>query len=391
MQLITDKENCTACGACVQVCPNAAIKFADDGLGFRYPEINESLCIDCGLCKKICPTDNARLHPGKDGIAVAGYCRDLNILSRSTSGGFLTGIITAFGGNDTVVFGAEQLSDFRVEIKAVSVENLDLIRRSKYVWSDTGRTFQECERLLRDGVKVVYTGLPCQIAGLYGFLRRNYSNLLTVEVVCHGPPSDLYWGKEREFLEKKVGAKMNLFVCRDKGRHWSDPVVRYGFQNGRTIKELCKYSNYQRIWMSHLISRPACTSCRYAYPDRVADISLADYWHVDRKSPLFNHDRGTSVAFGNSSLGKSILGRLKDEYFLESVDRNIMCSVKNAMHGPIKANPLRDVALQDLKNLDFEAFISKYAPRTRRFRLERLIARLIGSFWAKKLMRLIRF
>lgn len=390
MQLITAKEDCTACGACVQGCPKSAIQFVDDGCGFKYPEIDDALCVNCGVCKTICPIDKVKLHPSNEGIAIAGFCRNKEILSRSTSGGFLTGIVKAFGGADTVIFGAEQLNDFSVVIRSVAMKDLDLIRRSKYSWSDTQHTFQECRRILRSGIKVVYSGMPCQIAGLYSYLHTDYPNLLTVEVVCHGPPSDLYWQKEREFLEKKMGSKMTSFVCRDKGRHWSDPIVRYCFQNGKTITGLCKYSNYQRIWQSRLISRPACMSCRYAFPDRVADISLADYWHVDRKSALFNHDHGTSVVFGNSTLGKSILARLNDDYCIESVNRDVMCLTKNAMHGPIKENPLRTSALQDLQSLDFAAFVAKYAPQTKFFRLEHFIARLIGSFHAKKVMRFFR-
>ena len=387
MRLITAKEDCTACGACVQVCPKSAIRLVDDGNGFMYPKVDTSLCVECENCKKVCPTDKTMLFPSKEGVAVAGYCRDEDVLSHSTSGGFLTGIVEKFGGVDVVVFGAQQLSDFSVIIRAVDLGHLDLIRRSKYAWSDTCQTFKECREFLLAGKKVVYTGMPCQIAGLNRFLGRDFDNLLTVEVVCHGPPSDLYWQKERSYLERKVCARVVDFSCREKGRRWSDPVICYRFSNGKKFVEQLKYSDFHRIWMSRIISRPSCTSCRYAFADRVADISLADYWHVNRKSPLFNDNRGTSVAFGNSMRGRSVLALLKESYYLESVDRQVMCKSKNAMHGPIAANPLRDVALNDLKRLDFENFVQKYAPKSVRFYLERFLAKFFGSSKAKAILR----
>lgn len=379
-----NKADCTGCGACVQRCPVRAISFKEDGEGFKYPVIDRSLCVECGECRAVCPIDkeNVVFHRGADGVAVAGFAKDPEIRADSSSGGLFTGIAKAFVGEDGLVFGAT--SDDGLLIYHIGIQKIDdlgRIRKSKYGHSDTRNTFSEVRDALQAGRKVVYSGTPCQIAGLYSFLGGlgRSERLLTVDLVCHGYFSAKFLRNEREYLEKKRGCRAICFEYRNKdGGHWKGFSGVWRFEDGTSLATSQDKLPYHLIWMKHLISRPSCHACRFAIADRVADITLADFWHVKEDSPLYDGNRGTSLVFGNTAKGRAVLDELSATYLMESVDRSWICQHKIALHGAIKAHPLRAQALADLAGLSYRGFVNKYSGLSLRDKLHRIVRRIVG-------------
>lgn len=361
-----DKADCTGCGACVQCCHRGAIRLVEDQEGFSYPEVDFKACVNCHRCETVCPVDNSSIafHNAEKGSAIAGFSRDAAIRDSSTSGGFFTGIVNAFLGNSGWVFGATSEDGLNVyHIGLNSIDDIGRIRKSKYAHSDTRRTFIEVRELLANGVRVVYSGTPCQIAGLYSFLGNlDKANLLTVDLVCHGYFSAKFLRKERTHYEKKIGSKAALFEYRNKnGGHWKGFCGIWYFDDGRSVAVPQAKLPYHRIWMQHLISRPSCHACRFARADRVADISLADFWHVENESPLFAGNRGTSLAFGNTDKGIALLKIASANWLFESVDRKWISGIKEGLRGPFPANAERTKAIADLDRLSYDQYVRKWS------------------------------
>ena len=192
---------CSGCGVCEQICPKSAISMTPNNEGFLYPEVDSSLCVECRLCEKTCPVLNAKTSTGfSERKAYAAICSDEKIRLESSSGGMFTVLAEKVIAEGGVVFGAEFDSDFSVRHGWTdSVCGLERFRGSKYLQSRTESSFLECRKFLDDGRKVLYTGTPCQIAGLKAFLKKDYENLFAVDVICHGVPSPALWQKYIKF------------------------------------------------------------------------------------------------------------------------------------------------------------------------------------------------
>lgn len=214
-----NKIQCFGCEACAQVCGKKAISIVEDENGFRYPQIDKSLCVECGLCNKVCPYENMPVRYSDNKYAFGGYVEDKEIRFNSTSGGAFSSIVEAFCDENYVIFGAEAdgLRVFHGYI--TDKKELHRFRKSKYSQSEIGNCYKEAKHFLKEGRKVLFSGTPCQIAGLKSFLGDcNQDRLLTVEVVCEGVPSPLYVRKMEKHLEKKYGAKIKSLDYRYTGK-----------------------------------------------------------------------------------------------------------------------------------------------------------------------------
>lgn len=197
---IKEKHNCCGCSACVQVCPKQCISMSADNEGFLYPQIDTAICIDCGLCEKVCPVINQN-EPREPLAVYAANNNNEDIRLKSSSGGIFTLLAEQIISEGGVVFGARFNENWEVvHDYTEAIEGLEPFRGSKYVQSIIGDNFIKAKQFLTDGRKVLFSGTPCQIAGLKKFLRKEYENLLTVEVVCHGVPSPMVW---RDYLDYK--------------------------------------------------------------------------------------------------------------------------------------------------------------------------------------------
>ena len=339
---ITDKHNCCGCSACASICPKHCITMQADNEGFLYPKVNETDCIDCGLCEKVCH----ELHPfeeRKPQKVYAAINKDEEVRLKSSSGGIFYLLAEKTIAEGGVVFGARFDEQWQVVIDyAETMEGVKAFMGSKYVQARMETAYTDAKRFLTEGRKVLFSGTPCQIAGLHHFLRKPYDNLLTVDIVCHGVPSPLVWKEYlKELIERPKGVAGNNSVLsslkekpvitgisfRDKSEGWK----QFGFvirgmsaskagnnsvlssvnnENKEFVfREPMEKNLFMRLFLKNIILRPSCYECHSKSGRSYSDVSLADYWGIWRISSKMYDNKGTSLVLGNSSKGvKFLLG-----------------------------------------------------------------------------------
>lgn len=308
-------EKCTACGACVQKCPKNCIEMKKDDNGFLYPIVNSLDCIECGLCEKICPIGK-QLKEKEKPLAYACATAENNMLIQATSGGVFGAIANYVLENGGVVYGCAYIEHLQAtHIRVDSKESLLSLFGSKYVQSNTQSTYKECEEDLKSGKQVLYSGTPCQIAGLKNYLQREYSNLITADLVCHGVASQAYFDKFVEFLEKKERAVCTNYNFRSKrNAGWSVAgLASFKTENGKTFdKKQYYFSNYYYYYyyLSCSIYRESCYSCEYANLNRVGDFTLGDFWGAEGLSIPFDIEKGCSLVLLNTDKAVEIFEKL---------------------------------------------------------------------------------
>ena len=306
---IFDKHNCCGCGSCVQKCPKQCISTHEDEEGFLYPHVDLDRCVDCHLCEKVCPCLNQE-EPREPLACYAAKNQDEDIRRRSSSGGVFTAMAEKVIAEGGVVFGARFDDNWQVVAHACAetMDELVAFRGSKYVQSQVGNTFKQAEALLKEGRKVLFSGTPCQISGLKHFLLKDFDNLLTVEVVCHGVPSPKIW---REYLGALQFSNIGSISHKDKSTGWRGYSFTIKDIEGKTLfTERASNNKYLMAFVGNLILRPSCFSCPAKIGKSRADITLADYWGIERLVPQMDDNKGTSFVCGNTEKGKAFIGQL---------------------------------------------------------------------------------
>ena len=385
-----NKDECFGCEACVQVCSKNAIKMVEDCEGFRYPVVNDSICINCGLCNSVCPYENPPKKMQSSNYAFGGYIKDENIRFSSTSGGAFSAIVDAYCDENYAIFGAasDGLNIFHTYI--TNKKDIGIFRKSKYSQSKIGTSYKDVRTFLLSGKKVLFSGTPCQIAGLKKYLRNtNTTNLLTVEVVCEGIPSPLYIRKYEKSLEKKYGRKIESLDYRYTGKScfncgkWDFKAMKvntkiggggkWDFQVMKTRlvdnkKEIIVdrwFNPFWSIWLQHLMSRPSCYECPFAKSERIADITLGDLWGVHLYCPeLYGNNGGASVVFANSDRGKEILLKAQEKMYGHELEVNAALKYQGPMRKHIDSNPSRSDFIKDLQSdMRYEDINKKWAKK----------------------------
>ena len=317
---IQNKQDCCGCAACEQSCPKHCITLRPDSEGFLYPSVDGSSCIDCGLCERVCPI----LHPYEEHEplrVMAAINRDKAIRESSSSGGIFYMLASRIIHEGGVVFGARFDSEWQVLMDYTeTMEGIHAFMGSKYVQARTGMSYADAKRFLVEGRRVLYSGTPCQIAGLHHYLRKPYGNLLTVEVVCHGVPSPMVWQKYLAETVRDIH-RITSLQFRDKREGWKrfNFVLRYD-EASRTLEahDFHGKNLFMRAFLSNLILRPSCEYCKAKRGRSRADISLADYWGVQLFHPEMDDDRGTSLVLANTEKGRDILEILDFQFVLST-------------------------------------------------------------------------
>lgn len=314
---IIDKHNCCGCSACVQACPKKCISFDEDEQGFRYPLVNKAFCIDCGLCEKVCPVLNQ--SQAREPFKVyAAINPNEEIRMESSSGGIFTMLAETIIDNGGVVFGARFDANWEVIHDYVETkEELHYFRGSKYVQSRIGEAYKQVRDFLNIGRKVLFSGTSCQIAGLKLFLHKEYDNLLTVDVVCHGVPSPKVW---REYLSCVVPnmAIGNVFF-KDKLTGWRNySFTILGEELNPIISEKASMNKYMMAFTRNLILRSSCFQCPAKGGKSLSDITLADFWGIEHCALQLDDDKGVSLVCLNTCKGKLAIETLSIKY--ECVD-----------------------------------------------------------------------
>ena len=243
--LTGEKKECFGCEACVQICPKQAIKMTEDGEAFRYPVVDTATCVHCGLCEQVCPVVHLPETEACEKVVFGGYHKDSRIRGESTSGGAFSAIVEGWCDKDYAIFGAVA-DGLRVYHDYITNKSqLQKFRKSKYAQSEMGNAYQNVRQFLRQGKKVLFSGTPCQIAGLRAFLgKTDCTNLLTVEVICEGVPSPLFIRSYDRMMQKRYGAPIKHLDYRYKDMRllenpvsgkWDFQVMKTSLQNGKIL------------------------------------------------------------------------------------------------------------------------------------------------------------
>lgn len=304
---ISDKSLCCGCTACVSVCPASCIVMRRDREGFDYPVANPDRCLNCGLCEKICPVLNppARTEPM---VSYAARCED--ILERVSSGGVFQLLAEEIINQNGVVCGAALDHSCAVEHREVeTIKELGALRGSKYVQSELYSIFEDVKCRLEEGTKVLFSGTPCQIAGLKAFLKGDHPHLYTVDIACHGVPSPGLWEKYRSALARRYSSVLKSVDFRDKSEGWRHYNIRYEFAD-KQVKVPRMKDPYLALFLQDMTLRPSCYDCRLRNGHSGSDITLADLWSVAQTVLEMNDDRGVSGVLINTERGRLLYDRI---------------------------------------------------------------------------------
>lgn len=364
---IENKENCCGCNVCGDICPKEAISFTTDIEGFAYPIIDYDKCIDCHLCEKVCPIlqiDRLKVNDLEKPICYAAQCKNLQSLFNSTSGSAFATLAEKMYKIGGYVGGAIFNDDYSVtQFISSNKGDLEKLRNSKYVQSDSQGFYKQVKALLVAGEKVLVCGLPCQMAGLRSFLGKDYENLIIVDLICLGINSPKILRGYLNYMEEKHNSKIVYYKAKNKELGWRQLTTKIVFENG-DVEYDKKDTNYftHGFIGTHAYARPSCYCCKFKGFPRIADITIGDLWGAEKiVGKEYDGDLGTSVVIVNSSKGqefyKGLEGSLKSkEILLESVIKG-----NQPLVSPISKPSIdREEFYNDLNNMRFIDFAQKY-------------------------------
>ena len=377
---IADKSQCCGCTACYSICPKDAITMVPDALGFLYPEVDTARCIDCGLCEKVCAfNENYDISPNLSvPDAYAARHKDISEVETSRSGAAFIAISDHILEKGGVVYGAGYEGHFRVVHKrAVTPAERDEFKGSKYVQSELGDTFRKIKSDLESGLSVLFSGTPCQTAGLSSYIGKKLRrNLYLVDIVCHGVPSPYIWRDYIAYLEKKRRKEIVWVNFRDKQAFgWRAHKETFRFRGDGNRNSIFSYTYYTHIFYKHILFRKSCGLCPYANVRRPSDITIADFWGWERTDPTFNNDnKGVSLVLVNTLKGKSLFEAAKTD--LNIVPARLEDCLQPNLVQSSAEHPNRDDFERDYALKGFLYVMKKYGDMGWRYRIYKQICGL---------------
>lgn len=349
------KKECTGCGACFNICPVNAISMQENNEGFLYPVIDENKCTNCGLCAKRCPILSERKNSNKKDPECYAVMATDEIRSMSSSGGMFTLLADYILEQGGYICGAAYNNDWSVShIIVDNKKDLSKLRGSKYLQSNTEKCYTEIKKLLNSNKKVLFTGCPCQVAGLYGYLGRDYDNLLTMELLCHGTPSYKTFKKylDETFPEEDI----ERIEFRDKSLNWCSTSLTIYHDDSRKSVMNIKDDPYEKGFHRGLFNRESCAPCKFARLPRQADFTVADWWGIEKIKPEYDDKKGTSLVLTNNSKAQNIFSEIATnmkkvcQIPLEDAKK----SVNVTIYRPLKHNVGREKFFKALDNTSIQ-------------------------------------
>ena len=355
------KEICSGCSACANICPVNAISMKPDSEGFEYPEIDFNKCVSCGKCRKICPVANKPTDTEQFPAVYAAVNKNEDVRLNSSSGGLFTAFAEKVINDGGVVFGAGFGEHLKVIHQMCSdKKGLDALRRSKYAQSEIGNTYKEAKEQLESGRKVLFVGTPCQIGGLLAYLGKEYDNLITVDFICHGVPSPKVWEKFVSSKESKYASKAVSASFREKKDGWKPYYMSIKFENADEYSCVIPSDPYLRGFVSDLYLRPACSNCSFKLIHRQSDITLADFWGIEKTDSAFNDNKGVSLVMLHSEKGESLFDSAKQSINYNVQDFEFALEDNPSYYKSAKHSILRKQFFNDLNKKPINKAIEKY-------------------------------
>ncbi|MBO6136271.1 MAG: Coenzyme F420 hydrogenase/dehydrogenase, beta subunit C-terminal domain [Fibrobacter sp.] len=359
---------CSGCGACASICPKACVSMVADGEGFAFPLVDSQKCIECGACLKRCPVANKETSGNNPLESMILQDKDEKSLMESTSGGAFACIARHILKRGGAVFGAAYDDSLNVSHIAVTdIADLPKLQGSKYVSSDLKDSYKRVKAYLKDGRRVLFSGTPCQIAGLKSFLGEDSDMLLTVDLVCHGVPSQKLFQKYIRWLGEKKGFPIKSFCFRSKKFYgWSLGGACSDGKKAYAVNPDC--DPYYAAFLRGETFRKSCYSCKFANMNRQGDFTVGDFWgfYNAKGTVSFASQKGMSLLLVNSSKGLETLKQLENEANAVPMDLDVTCSGNWNLYHPSVFKPIRD---EIYANIDqpFDELQKKYLHHEEKF------------------------
>ena len=364
---LADKTKCNGCHACFSICPTSSIVMEADNEGFLYPAINHRTCILCRKCEKVCPVlSHSTADANSLQISYAAYNKCEEERKTSSSGGIFTLLAKAILASGGVVIGVTMDNDNTGVHHVIinSIEGIDSLRGSKYTQSTIGDVFIKTELFLKEGRIVLFTGTPCQIGGMCSYLGKNYDNLYTQDLICHGVPSPLIWKKYVDFREASANSSVDRIMFRNKDRSWKNYDIVFNFADKKVYRKSFVDDAFMRGFLHDLYLRPSCYNCSYRGRYRQSDLTLADFWGIQNILPEMDDDQGTSFVWIHTEKGKALFEQIQKsiEYREVSCDDALKYNPSAVSDARIPAN--REAVFSRISADNFEEIIAKCTRRS---------------------------
>lgn len=384
------KNNCCGCHSCEQVCSVGAIRFQESAEGFFYPVVDEGKCISCGLCLKKCPA-NEPVYEGLSQKGYAAYFNNTDVLRKSSSGGMFSALATEVLENGGVVCGCAEEKPGQVFHKIInSIEDLKFLQGSKYVESDMSAVYSEVKENLKSGKVVLFSGTPCQVAGVKKF-TGNPGNLITTDIICHGVPSRNLYNAYLDWFGKKNGGIVKEYSFRSKEKHdWSltyRAVVEKG-KKDKVYEAIGSLDPYYHHFLRGYNYRESCYVCKYACPERCGDITLGDFWGIENVAPDFYNCNGVSAVLLNSSKGEKLWEFLAGKVTTKQVDVSEIVKHNGQLNKPTQRPEVRDFIYKEF-NENGVPFIAKKYKDKREFIFDS-VRNLLPNRTRQKMKRILK-
>jgi len=377
---VIGEEQCTGCFGCHNSCPLDAIDMKHDEEGFFIPFIKDN-CESCEICQEHCPViqDLSVENKFEEPKFFGGRSTDKETRMMSSSGGIFSEIARYVLGDSGVVFGAGWDDDLKLtHTKIKDIDEIEKLTGSKYIQSDIGNAYKEVKKELEDDKKVLFVGTPCQIAALNTHI--DHDNLLTIDLVCHGVPSNILFEKYLDYKEKNYDDEIEQIYFRDKKKGWKDYQIKIIFKDGSVYGKNHKLDPYFRVYLSDLCLRSSCFECEFNCIPRPGNLSLGDFWG-DTPEEISSNE-GVSVILANSKKGERILKNLQERNQIEIIETDYKTATKTNIRvdgGEFQVPENRKDFIEDLKNEDFKNLKNKYIeiPNPAKFRLRKFVKRIL--------------
>lgn len=364
---IKNKVDCCGCNACGDICPTKAIDFHTDNEGFWYPKVNLNKCINCGLCERTCPiihSNELKKNDFANPECYAAENKNLEVVFDSTSGGLFSAFADRMYRDKGFVGGAVFNEDCKSVKQFISADKKDLpkLRSSKYLQSNLIGFYKHVESLLKSGEKVLVCGCPCQMAGLRAYMKKPYDNLVILDFICLGINSPLIWRKYMESFEHRYGSPVVYAKPKSKELGWRNLTQKVRLADGQVKFETRNQSNYTQGYIgTHAYMRPSCYECKFRGFPRISDITLADFWGIEKYSKELEKDLGTSLVMVNSKKGKEWFEKIKGRLNYIQMPFEAACQGNPALiKDASKPEIDRDKFFEDVNALRFTELAKKY-------------------------------
>lgn len=360
---ILAKNQCTGCMLCGDLCVRSSIIFKEDEEGFLYPSINKDTCIECGICVKCCPALNPQKHK-QSPISYAAYASENKSHNAGSSGGIF-GVISEYVlNNGGRIWGAAFDENIHlIHTKSDNLEELEPLLKSKYIQSNLEGVYNQIKKDLKEGLYTLFCGTPCQVNALNNYVGKN-ENLLLIDFVCHGVPNQLLFDKTIKWYEKKYNVKVSRFQFRYKGENVKHPQS-YAIQHKGDNKihiglhyQFPYYFGFQK----YITLRPSCYQCKWACSERAGDITLGDYWGIEKYIPKLNAKDGISMIICNTEKGNSIFNELTNKNIITTKSLSIDNAINEngCLVQPSREKKEREVFFKHLRELPFDDVVKMH-------------------------------